>query len=282
MQLGSGLRSLPVCNSLSAGLVLSFLLWHGTGSQSHPLGTTGSKKVLGGSPAYLQPPPSETQTYSSHKASWIFIPNPGRHHLCRKLRHNVQQQHRGTTLSWNDTSWLSGTNSLVTEIKECWRGWRNQTEKRAAEEFLPWFDFIKSFSLLSSMPMGRQRGQSLADSWEMDTKILLQWGLLSNPSLKVLTTQEPRWVHCVWESHALWVSDNAAAARSSTALPHLTLIWTQNVLFQTSAAQGRAHTQPCPHWEASCQRGELPLLQLSLTENAFFSLRRRKVNIFPS
>lgn len=54
----------------------------------------GSKKVLGVSPVCfltLQSPQGETQTYSSHQVCSIFIPNPGRHHPCRRLRHDVQQ-----------------------------------------------------------------------------------------------------------------------------------------------------------------------------------------------
>lgn len=158
-------------------------------------------------------------------------------------------------------------------------GWGNQTGKRAAE-FLPWFYFIKSFSLLSSMPMGRWRGQSLAHRQVGDghkDPSAVGTVLLHFPEM--FTRQEPMMgsLSFVCQSRVpLCVADKDPAALSSTALPCLTLIWTQNVLFQTSAAEGRAHTQLCPHWEVSCQRGELALLQLSLTGSTFFFFKEEK------
>lgn len=96
IQLGSGLRSLSVTVCLQALLPSSrAVTWH---RKINPTlwAQRGSKKVLGVSPACLltpQPPQWETQAYSSHTASLVFIPNPGRHHLCRKLKHDVHQQH---------------------------------------------------------------------------------------------------------------------------------------------------------------------------------------------
>lgn len=79
------------------------------------------------------------------------------------------------------------------------KGWHNQTGERAAEEFISWLYFRKSFSLLSCMPMGRWGGQSLANrQLRYGHRDPLQWVPLSHTSLNNIqcvymqeTTTEP-------------------------------------------------------------------------------------------
>lgn len=159
----------------------------------------------------------------------------------------------GTTLSWSGHPLTSQPGQSHDKGK--WKLERGDVTRQAKEQQKnSSLGFISLNHFLSSAlwpwadvdVKGWQRG-----SWEVDTKILLQWGLFSQSSLNVFTAQEPMMgsLSFVCES-TLWVPlcvfDNAPAALSSTALPCLTLIWTQTVLSQTSAAEGRAHTAVPP------------------------------------
>ena len=148
-------------------------------------------------------------------------------------------------------------------------GWHNQTGERAAEEFIPWFYLIKSFSLLSCMPTGRWGGQSLANRQ-------LRYGCRDPSAVGTILSRFPEQhtarLHtaklplnqsglfsfvcnrCVTLVH-LCVSDNTPATLSNTSLPCLTLIWTQDVLSTDVKQLKWRHigSHAPPRWEASCQ-----------------------------
>lgn len=160
-------------------------------------------------------------------------------------------------------------------------GWHNQTGERTAEEFIPRFCLIKSFSLLSCMPMGRWGGQSPANRQ-------LRYECKDPSAVGTILSRFPE--HHTVRSHTAKPPLNPSqvcfplsaidALRSGICVCLITRlrddpthpypVWHSSehkMCYQrTSAAKGEAHTQPCPPYrEAPCQRSSLARVQLSLT-----------------